>query len=309
MKYKTIITDQNLLEQIRYPSESFPICFCVDYLDDFLHGEIGYHWHDDFEFGLVLHGEMEYYIHQGSDRQESCILKEGDGVFINSRLLHKMRQTVPGTALFSFVIPVNFFFQLPMREIYQKDVLPVVRSSAAWVCFQSGSPNDREFLESLKEIQGLPPDQKGYELYCIELVCRLWRLLLNRVAQMKEVSQASKGNQKQEERLRLMLSYIHSHYGEDITIDTIAQAVNISRSECFRCFRLIIGKSPLEYLCQYRISQAANLLSYTDRKLADICYSCGFKSPSYFGKVFRENFGMSPGQYRKENLKKQRDIY
>ena len=303
MQYKTIVTDENLLEQIQYPACGLPVFFCQDHLDDFLNGDIGYHWHDDLEFGYGLQGEAECQIHREQTTQNGIILKPGDGLFVNSKSLHRIRQRSPGTILLNFVIPANLFALLPMREAYRKNILPVTRSPIAGFCLLSENAKDTELLNLIKEFLNLPPGETGYELHCIELLCRLWRQLLIRILQTEQPIPVSKTELLQEERLRLMLSYIHANYSDNITADTLAQAAGISRSECFRCFRAVIGMSPSDYLCQYRLSQAARLLSDTDMELSDICYSCGFRSTSYFGKVFRENCGISPGRYRESARK------
>lgn len=298
MTYKTIVTNHNLLETIEYQNIAFPLSFYEERFDDYLNGEIGYHWHNDFEFGILLKGELKFFIHHGTSRQEYEILRAGDGVFVNSKSLHRLVQTEPGTILLDFVFPANFFVHLPMGEIHQKSILPITKSVAG-LFLRKEEQDDRPLLSCIEKLQTLPQETIGYELSCMELLCRLWRQLLIRISNMKELPTVSKSERLQEQRLRLMLSYIHSHYGEPISINSIAEAASISRSECFRCFRAVIGKTPSEYLCQYRLSQAAYFLSGTSKTLSDICFSCGFKSMSYFGKVFRENGGVSPGQYRK----------
>ena len=50
-----------------------------------MNGEFNYHWHDSYEFAIVLRGEIEYYVHQAYDEKESKIMREGDVVFVNSR--------------------------------------------------------------------------------------------------------------------------------------------------------------------------------------------------------------------------------
>lgn len=302
MQYKTIITDDNLLEQIQYPDGRLPISFYQDSLDDFLNGEVGFHWHDDFEFGFILQGEIECHIHQrlpDASKQSPVVLKAGDGMFINSRSLHWIRQVKPHTILPNFVVPANLFSLSPMREVYQQNILPLIRAPISGLYLLSERETDNKLLHVIKEIYNLDIVEIGYELHCIELLCRLWRLLLTRILQTGKQPPAAKTEFIQEERMRRMLSYIHTHYTESMTADRIARSANISRSECFRCFRTIMGISPSEYLCQYRLSQAAHLLLSTDRPISDICFSCGFKSTSYFGKVFREKCGLSPGQYRK----------
>lgn len=303
MNYKTIITDQNLLEQIQYSDSSFPISFYEDYFDDFLNGEFNYHWHEEFEFGIVLKGEIEYWIHQKPTEQQYTILKEGDGIFVNSKVLHRAKQIKPGTILFNFVLPTNFFILLPLGSTYNRDILPIIQTSLSGLFLQSENHNDTELLNTLKEIYHLSKDSLGYELHCMELICRVWRQLLIRISQIKQFPLISKEERMQEQRVRLMLSYIHTHYGENITINSIAAAANIGRSECFRCFRAVLGKTPTEYLCKYRLSQATNLLINTNKKLYDICTSCGFNSLSYFGQLFKQQCGMSPGEYRVINKK------
>lgn len=299
MGYKAVITNKYLMEEIEYQDKAFPIFLCEDYFDEYLNGEVEYHWHNDFEFGIVLKGEVKYFIHQGAADQECEILKVGDGVFVNSKSLHRMVQTEPGSILFNFVLPSDFFVFLPLGEVHQKSVLPVIQSPAAGLFLKKEEEEHQPLLECIAKMHGLSRENPGYELQCIELICRLWRKLLKLIASMKELPSISRAERLQEQRLRTMLSYIHAHYSENLSIDSLIQAANISRSECFRCFRAVIGKTPSEYLCQYRLSQAAYFLTYTDRTLSDICYSCGFKNMSYFGKLFRESWGMSPGQYRK----------
>lgn len=298
MTHKAVITDQNLLEKIQYQNHAIPISFYEDHFDDYSNGEVNYHWHEEFEFGLILKGEAKYDIHHSNGVRECQILKEGDGMFVNSRALHSAKQTVPGTVMFDFVFPANFFLLLHTGAIYKKDIIPLTQSPVPGLFLLSKDKADTEILESLQEFYHLSSDAVCYELHCIELVCRIWRQLLFRITQIKDFPDAPETKRVPEQRVRLMLSYIHTHYGEDITIRDIAEAANIGRSECFRCFRTVIGKTPSEYLCSYRLSQASHILTNTDTELSAICFSCGFNSPSYFGKLFKKNFGMSPGQYR-----------
>ena len=107
---------------------------------------------------------------------------------------------------------------------------------------------------------------------------------------------------KYEQRVKKILKYIEVHYGDYITIEDMARQVNISRTECFRCFQKITGQTPLEYLTFYRLSQAAYKLHNTDSSITEICISSGFSQPSYFGKKFREYYGVSPLKYRKQRI-------
>ena len=156
---------------------------------------------------------------------------------------------------------------------------------------------------SLNELYNIDEQEKTYELHCLEIVCKVWRLLIAQIESAKK-EHPHRIKNVQIERLQKIISFIHSHYSENINIENMAKNSAISRTEVFRCFHSILQKTPIEYLTEYRLSMAATLLKNTDRTLADISLSCGFNNPSYFGKVFREQCGLSPKKYR-ENFKKQ----
>lgn len=298
MGIKTVIVDGNLFEQIQYQSSSLPISLYEEYFDDFLNGEVNYHWHDEFELGIVLQGEVEYHINQHHQEHAPRILNAGEGIFVNSKSLHMARQAKPGSMIFDFVFPANFFSLQPSGIVYQNNILPIIQLPLPGLFLSPENDVEREILHVLRQFYELDPRELGYELQCIEIICKIWRHLLIRVSDLNDFPEIYTSVFMQEQRIRLMLSYIHTHYSENIVVDHIAGSANISRSECFRCFKRIIRKSPIEYLCEYRLSRAAQLLTNTGKNVLEICYACGFSSPSYFGKIFKESCGMSPGQFR-----------
>ena len=82
-------------------------------------------------------------------------------------------------------------------------------------------------------------------------------------------------------------------------MEEIADAAAISIRECLRCFRMSVKQSPMEYLVAYRLRMAKKLLETTDMPVTEVALRCGFNSPSYFTKQFRENFGFTPKAVRK----------
>lgn len=298
MCYKTILTDQNLLERIEYTDDSFPIALSENDFDDFFHEEFNCHWHDEFEFALVLRGEAEYCIYQDEKNISRRVLKAGEGLFINTKVCHSAKQIQPGSASFDCVFPASFFSSTHLKTIYQQSVLPVARASSCGLFLTPSNKMDAAILDTLREIYHLSSLSRDYELHCLELICRIWRQILKRLSETESSFQAVKEESAQVQRMRSMLSYINEHYMEPISVNDIADAAHIGRSECFRCFRGIMGKSPVEYLIQYRLTQAALLLKHTEKSISEICFSCGFRSPSYFGKLFKEKSKMSPGEYR-----------
>ena len=95
-----------------------------------------------------------------------------------------------------------------------------------------------------------------------------------------------------------MLSFIHNHYKDKITVAQIADAIGISEREAMRSFRRSLNQSPIEYLISYRLNEAKKLLLDSRLPITEICYQCGFSDSSYFGKSFRKAYGLSPREYR-----------
>ncbi len=110
---------------------------------------------------------------------------------------------------------------------------------------------------------------------------------------------ADRISERDRKRISAMLEYIHTHYAENITLDDIASSASISPREALRCFKRTIGRSPIEYLVKYRLSQSADaLLNEKDKTISEIASLCGFDSPSYFSKEFKTYYQKTPKEYR-----------
>ena len=105
------------------------------------------------------------------------------------------------------------------------------------------------------------------------------------------------------EKMKLMVTYVHEHYGEKVTIKDIAEAAFVSERECYRSFHAVMHMTPNEYIRQYRLQVACRMLTDTEESITNIAQLCGFGTSSFFGKVFREYFQMTPLEYRNQNIK------
>lgn len=93
-----------------------------------------------------------------------------------------------------------------------------------------------------------------------------------------------------------MLTYIYENYAGSVTLEDIAKAANISRSEAGRCFHKYMGCSPIDALIQYRLQIAHRLLSEKTLSLQEISFACGFNSVNYFSRQFKKTYGCTPSQ-------------
>ena len=103
--------------------------------------------------------------------------------------------------------------------------------------------------------------------------------------------------------MQVLLDYIHTHYKDKITIENLAKTASISKTEVLRCFKSIIGLSPINYLNSYRLQKAAQLLINTENNIQEIATECGFDDNSYFSKLFKKNYHVTPNSFRLQNKK------
>lgn len=103
------------------------------------------------------------------------------------------------------------------------------------------------------------------------------------------------------EIIRNVLRYIEDHYKEDVTLNDVAGAVHINSSYLSSLFKNEMGIAFTYYLTELRIKKSLQLLVDTNLSLTEIALSVGFNSQSYFIKVFKDNIGMTPREYRKKS--------
>lgn len=297
-EYLALQLRPDLREEIAYHSHSVPFSFGIDYFDDYRNNQWPAHWHDEYEFVVALRGCVTFTVYGGNQNSTDITLTEGDGLFIAAARLHSAK-AMPGTVAAGYVFSNTFFNMKPFETVLQKTLAPVTNADITYIRLERANSSAIPVLQALEELRGLPEEETGYELHRVEQVFRLWRMLLQLVrSNDAEISRREAENSR-EQRLKDLVSYIYAHYSEPISVEAMARYAGVSRTECFRCFQSILGKTPIEYLTEHRLSVAATLLLNTRRPIADIAEACGFQSPGYFGKLFREVYGKTPKEYRK----------
>ena len=82
-------------------------------------------------------------------------------------------------------------------------------------------------------------------------------------------------------------------------VEELAYAVGLSRSQLFRKIKAIANLTPNEYIRSFRLHRAMDMLKQQTGSVSEIAYATGFQNPSYFSKVFQEQFGMAPSSVAK----------
>ena len=95
------------------------------------------------------------------------------------------------------------------------------------------------------------------------------------------------------------VDYLGHHFAEDLTVEGIAEIIDISSSHLAHLFRSEIGMSVRDYLTRVRVAMAQDLLAHTDEKLESVAAQLGFADTSHLTHVFQRITGRPPGAYRR----------
>lgn len=94
------------------------------------------------------------------------------------------------------------------------------------------------------------------------------------------------------------VALLESTYADsDISVEKLSQNLNISRVHLYRKIKEISGITPVDYLRNFRLGKAVELLGIHRYSVGEVAYQTGFSSPAYFSKCFRDVFNMSPSEY------------
>jgi len=93
-------------------------------------------------------------------------------------------------------------------------------------------------------------------------------------------------------------AWLAEHLADDLAVDDLARATGLSRFHCSRRFLAYAGRTPMAYLMDLRLQEAALRLRGGDEPVVEVAVACGFKDLGHFGRRFKAMFGSSPARYR-----------
>ena len=279
------------MELTRHGTGLFP---AACYYEDLSCAPVPWHWHPELEVGIILQGSAS--VRAGGERLS---LGQGDGFFINAEVLHALQSTDRSPCLLRSVVFHPRLVGGGVDSIFwQNYIQPLIADGTRQsVCFNGAEPWHKQALAAIEAawqhcVRQLP----GYDLQVREALSRLAFLLSRNRSPVGHTP--SERVLRSESRIKQMLRFIEENYSGPLTTASIAHSAAISESECLRCFRSTIGAAPGQYLRQFRVQKAAELLLSSEESVGEIGAQCGFPDASYFSKIFRELKGCTPSAYR-----------
>lgn len=288
-----------LHETIAFPDDSFPYIMYTHTRHSSIPEGRGFndlHWHEELQITLATKGSLVIQVN-GIDYE----LRAGQAILINKAMLHIVTKLAENVEYVSFNFPEKLLAFHSGSAMEERYVRPYTHSSFAASVISGEEAWARQALDKLLDMKKKFDAAKGwgweYEI-AIETV-QLWLLLIANLPFPRE--EMPKREKRQQERLQLMLSFIHRHYAEPVTLQEIAAAAHLSVSECTRSFKKTVRMTPYDYLIGYRIKKSAELLLETDDTVTEIARKAGFNHVNHFIQSFKKEQGQTPGEFRKRS--------
>ena len=139
--------------------------------------------------------------------------------------------------------------------------------------------------------------ERGYMSVCRQLLTQFFIGLL-RNDDDGNIQIPLSGIEKSSHVIAQALAFINANFDYDLSVDVLLGFCNVSRSHFHYLFKESTGKTLTAYITEKRIERAVSLLKDSDISIAEVAYSNGFSSQSYFSKVFKRVVGMSPSELR-----------
>ncbi|QAY67237.1 AraC family transcriptional regulator [Paenibacillus protaetiae] len=103
---------------------------------------------------------------------------------------------------------------------------------------------------------------------------------------------------KQDAYVHQSMEFIHTHYGEDISVFQLAASLGLDRKYLSSVFKEAVGMPPQQYLLQYRMDRACELLAGGRYTVAEVARSVGYRDALLFSRMFKKMRGVPPTRYR-----------
>ena len=289
----TISVSDNLHELRQHGDSAFP--FAAYFTNEYSH-DVPWHWHEEYEFAVVSVGNVS--VCAGT---ETLNLREGDGLFLNSGTLHAQSISQCSSVFLKddIVFHGRLIYDSKYSVFWKKYIRPVtLGDSLPFVHLHADIDWQKNIIDLIKRAILLSRERPyGYEFLIREALSRIFLLLCENQTELQ--NDMIDNNISEMFHVKKMLGFIQQNYADPISLKDLASSVNLCEREVQRAFRNVIHQSPIQYLIHYRIEKACQLLCSGNQSIIEICNSCGFSSPSYFSKTFKQIMGCQPKEYSK----------
>lgn len=253
------------------------------------------HWHDEFEVIIIKKGKMNININLNN-----IVVNEGDIVFVKPKVLHGFGQyeeeeVETATVVFSLSMmsaqvadacSVKYFTPLIEGTL---DFPEIIHPGDA--CYK----NVRNCLLNMSKVYH--DNDIFFELSIKSELFKMFYYLFKEYCTERIISAT---NNSDATTIKKIIEYIQTHYQQTITIAALAEVAGLSEHYLMRYFKQNMGITCVDYINEYRLNIATHLLAETDYPVGIIAEKCGIPNASYFNRLFKKTFGITPKDYRRK---------
>ena len=282
------------MSQPAYPIQLFPnrptnkkAEDCVLYL----------HWHAHMELILVRAGKVLFYIDSQPIEAE-----QGDIVFVPGGSLHvgysqsdeavAMDCVVFNAALFHEWLNDSVHVQLLARYMEGKDNFPLLLSASDQYARELQNELDIIICELTTKLA-------GYQLI-VKAKLYAWLVKLARLNSKSLSTQGQEPYFANRDRFKQLIDWVKLHYTEKPTVKQAASMVGLDPFYFCKQFKKLTGRTFIEYVNVYRMTEAERMLKYSEATVGEIANRVGCDNAAYFTKLYKQYMGMTPSEARKQ---------
>ncbi|MGN0634033.1 MAG: AraC family transcriptional regulator [Oscillospiraceae bacterium] len=176
-----------------------------------------------------------------------------------------------------------------------KSILEVAGLTQESPIYRAKSKNLRE--EMMKEMLYIVHNSESSPFH---LIGHLY-LFLDYLARSSASIKLNQGSQLRDFYIHEALAYIEHNFQNDISVEDIAKVCGLNRTYFGKIFKEAVGKTPQEFLLNYRMVKATEFLKLTQLSIRDIGQAVGYENQLHFSRAFKNIYGISPREWRNRN--------
>lgn len=301
MKQLQVPTDEEL-NAISVFDPAFRFTFSHDDLSEYHKGFVNWHKQPTVEISVVCEGAVDVYV----PKQKKTVAAK-EGFFIMPGCLHSICAAAGAETAkyFTVIFHPEILYGYKGSYFDKAYYRPLADSGVSLFWFQNSDERTAEIFSKLNWIadhcverwESVPPIASPPSVR-LEIQHRLQDIWMRFATDFSPEKAAP--SLAHTRKIYDMIGYLHAHYAEKFSLSDLAESVFMSRNECCRYFKQVMNMTLTEYLLEYRLAKAAELLETSGWSVTEIAEQTGFGDVSYFIQRFRRKTGMTPKAYAKK---------
>lgn len=263
--------------------------FRIEHRYDSCNYQLPYHYENTYQVLFILAGKILYQV--GEKKYE---VLRGGVIVLNTREDHTLKVLEYPYERYLIQIRTDFF----VKEVQYPEIIAIfikrplnfshllTLSEPVWnFLYEIVQEMEKEYLRK----------NKYWEIFVGADLRRMFIMIFRECADV--LSMMKIGNS-----ITLayrIMDYLEHHFAEDITVDSVAEAMFLNKDYIAHVFKDETGFSLMNYVISLRINKAKLLLLETDKSITDIAIECGYSDFAYFSKQFKKITKLAPSKFRK----------